>query len=174
MDVSSCPNSPLNPRNRKSDKLNIPPVGVSGRVRTSSFTSSPEERVRVSSFSSSSQSTSGSLPSPRKLRVQVEKNIRTNLEASRQEALNKKRFLQSTDRNSWEDQLARDQMEKSDRLSSDSDEEAASVVVVSSSPYSISSAMKISAASGTFEKQTGKQGLKAWMGKQAARSPKKK
>ena len=76
--------------------------------------------------------------------------------------------------NSWEDQLARDQIEIYDRLSSDSDEEAASVVVVSSSPYSISSAMKISAASGTFEKQTGKQGLEAWMGKQAARSPKKK
>ena len=52
MDVSSCPNSPLNPRNRKSDKLEIivPPVGVSGRVRTSSFTSSPEERVRTFKF----------------------------------------------------------------------------------------------------------------------------
>ena len=96
------------------------------------------------------------------------------MEASRQEALKKKRFLQSKDRKSWEDQLTRDQMEKSDRLSSDSDEDVASVVVVSCSPYSISSAMKISAASGTFEKQTGKQGLKAWMGKQASRSPKKK
>ena len=174
IDASSCPNSPLNPRNRKSDKLDInaPPGWVSGRLRTSSFTSSPEERVRASSFSSSS--TSGSFPSPRKLRAQVEKNIRSNLEASRQEVLKKERLLQKTDRKSWEDQLARDQMEKSERLSSDSDEDAASVVVVSCSPYSISSAMKISAASGTFEKQTGKQGLKAWMGKQAARSPKKK
>ena len=55
IDVSSCPNSPLNPRIRKSDKLdiNIPPAGASGRVRTSSFTSSPEEKVRTSSFSSS-------------------------------------------------------------------------------------------------------------------------
>ena len=175
IDASLCPNSPLNPRNRRSDKLdiNVPPAGVSGRARTSSFTSSPEERIRASSFSSSSPSTSGSLPSPRKLRAQVEKNIRSNLEASRQEALKKKRLLQNTERKSWEDQLACDQIEKSEP-SSDSDEDAASVAVVSCSPYSISSAMKISAASRTFEKQTGKHGLKAWMGKQAARSPKKK
>ena len=172
-DASSCPNSPLISRKKKAEKLDINIVPTtSGRVRCSSFTRSisSEGRVRTSSFTSTSPTTSGgaTLPSPRKLRAQVEKNIQSNLEAARKEAARNKRLMDGKDRNAWEDQIARDQIERSDRLSSDSEEEPVA------NPYSISSSMKICGTPGRFEKQTGKQGLKAWMGKPAPKTNKKK
>ena len=169
-DASSCPNSPLVSRKKKAERLdiNFVPVTISGRVRCSSFTSpaSPEDRVCSSSFTSTSPTTSGvtSVPSPRKLRAQVKKTIQSNLEASRKEAARKKRLLEGKDGNSWKDQMELDQIERSDS------EEKPAVV----SPYSISSSMKICGTPGTFEKQTGKQGLKAWMGKAGPKANKKK
>ena len=75
-------------------------------MRARSFTGSEEENSAV---------TSGNLPTPSRVRAQVERNIRSSLELARREAARKKKLLAGNDRNTWEDQLARDQMQKADR-----------------------------------------------------------